>query len=79
MTSPFDKHRDALEIHETMMGTARGRMAVALDLVTDSMDAFVDDGEFSARLIPNAVEVPFGNGRGELFVFLFVFGVGAEQ
>jgi hypothetical protein len=33
----FDKHRDTLEIHETMMGSARGRMAVALDLVTDSM------------------------------------------
>jgi hypothetical protein len=37
MTSPFDKHRDALEVHETMMGPARGRLAVALDLVTDSM------------------------------------------
>jgi hypothetical protein len=35
--SVFDKHRDALEVHETMMGPARGRMAVALDLVTDSM------------------------------------------
>jgi hypothetical protein len=35
--SVLDKHRDALEIHETMMGSARGRMAVALDLVTDSM------------------------------------------
>ena len=37
MSSPFDKHRDTLEIHETMMGPARGRLAVALDLVTDSM------------------------------------------
>src|SRR5581483_6648057 len=37
MKSPFDKHRDALERHETMMGPARGRLAVALDLVTDSM------------------------------------------
>jgi hypothetical protein len=35
MKSPFDKHRDALEVHETMMGAARGRMAV--DLLTDSM------------------------------------------
>ncbi len=35
--SVFDKHHDALEVHETMMGPARGRMAVALDLVTDSM------------------------------------------
>ena len=35
--SGFDKHRDALEVHETMMGTARGRIAVALDLLTDSL------------------------------------------
>ena len=35
--SVFDKHRDALEVHETMMGTARGRLAVALDLLTDSL------------------------------------------
>jgi len=35
--STFDKHRDTLEVHETMMGPARGRIAVALDLVTDSM------------------------------------------
>jgi hypothetical protein len=37
MASPFDKHRSALEVHETMMGPARGRLAVALDLLTDSM------------------------------------------
>jgi hypothetical protein len=35
--SAFDKHRGALEVHETMMGPARGRVAVALDLLTDSM------------------------------------------
>jgi hypothetical protein len=37
MTSPFDKHRDTLEHHETMMGPARGRLAVALDLLTDAL------------------------------------------
>jgi hypothetical protein len=37
MKSPFEKHRDSLEIHETMMGAARGRLAVALDLLTDSL------------------------------------------
>jgi len=37
MPSPFDKHRDSLERHETMMGPARGRLAVALDLLTDSL------------------------------------------
>ncbi len=35
--SVFKKHHDALEVHETMMGPARGRLAVALDLLTDSM------------------------------------------
>ena len=35
--SVFDKHRDQLEIHETMMGASRGRVAVALDLLTDAM------------------------------------------
>jgi hypothetical protein len=35
--SVFDKHRDALDVHETMMGQARGRLAVALDLLTDSV------------------------------------------
>ena len=35
--SVYDKHRDALEMHETMMGSMRGRLAVALDLLTDSL------------------------------------------
>jgi hypothetical protein len=35
--SAFDKHSDAIERHETMMGAARGRLAVALDLLTDAL------------------------------------------
>jgi hypothetical protein len=35
--SVLQKHRDTLEIHETMMGTDRGRLAVALDLLTDAL------------------------------------------
>jgi len=35
--SVFEKHRDSLERHETMMGSTRGRLAVALDLLTDSL------------------------------------------
>jgi hypothetical protein len=35
--STFEKHRDALEIHETMMGRSNGRLAVALDLLTDAL------------------------------------------
>lgn len=37
MGDALDKHRDALEMHETMMGPARGRLAVALDLLTDAL------------------------------------------
>jgi hypothetical protein len=33
----FDKHRQSLEVHQTMMGEARGRLAVALDLLTDAL------------------------------------------
>jgi hypothetical protein len=33
----FNKHRDELEKHETMMGRDRGRLAVALDLLTDAL------------------------------------------
>ncbi|HEX5106960.1 MAG TPA: hypothetical protein VFV95_00875 [Vicinamibacterales bacterium] len=35
--SAFDKHREQLEIHEMMFGTSRGRIAVALDLLTDAL------------------------------------------
>ncbi len=35
--SVFDKYHDTLEHHETMMGSSRGRLAVALDLITDSL------------------------------------------
>ena len=35
--SVFDDHREELEKHEFMMGTARGRLAVALDLLTDAL------------------------------------------
>lgn len=35
--SVYDKHRDTLETHETMLGTEKGRLAVALDLLTDAL------------------------------------------
>ncbi len=35
--SALNKHREALELHETMMGLERGRLAVALDLLTDAL------------------------------------------
>ena len=50
--SVFDKHRDALEAHETMMGAAGGRLAVALDLLTDALALVGQHGIYcqSARL-----------------------------
>ena len=33
----FARHRDELERHETMMGESGGRLAVALDLLTDAL------------------------------------------
>ncbi len=33
----FDDQRDELERHEFMMGPARGRLAVTLDLLTDAL------------------------------------------
>ncbi len=35
--SVFDEYRDELEKHEFMMGTARGRLAVSLDRLTDAL------------------------------------------
>ena len=35
--SVYDKHRETLETHETMLGQSRGRLAVALDLLTDAL------------------------------------------
>lgn len=48
----FRKHSDALERHETMMGSARGRLAVALDLLTDALAMVGQHGIYcqSARL-----------------------------
>lgn len=33
----FDERREELEKHEFMMGTARGRLAVTLDVLTDAL------------------------------------------
>lgn len=33
----FDERREELEKHEFMMGAARGRLAVSLDLLTDAL------------------------------------------
>ena len=50
--SVFSKHQDALETHETMMGRANGRLAVALDLLTDALALVGQHGVYcqSARM-----------------------------
>ena len=42
MSSPFDKHRDALEVHETMMGPARGRIALTVNGATRQQGDLAD-------------------------------------
>jgi hypothetical protein len=48
----FSRHRDELERHETMMGQASGRLAVALDILTDALAMVGQHGVYcqSARL-----------------------------
>jgi hypothetical protein len=50
--SIHDKHRETLETHETMLGPARGRLAVALDLLTDALALVGQHGVYcqSARM-----------------------------
>ena len=49
--SVHDKHRETLDAHETMMGPAGGRLAVALDLMTDALAIVAQHGVYcqSAR------------------------------
>lgn len=52
--SALDKHRDALEVHETMMGSANGRLAVALDLLTDALAMVGQHGVYCQSMrVPN--------------------------
>ena len=48
----FVRHRDELERHETMMGESGGRLAVALDLLTDALAMVGQHGVYcqNARL-----------------------------
>jgi hypothetical protein len=46
--SVFDEKRTELERHEFMMGVERGRLAVALDLLTDSLIMVGQHGVYCA-------------------------------
>jgi hypothetical protein len=46
--SVFDERRRELEQHEFMMGVERGRLAVALDLLTDSLIMVGQHGVYCA-------------------------------
>lgn len=46
--SVFDEKRAEIEKHEFMMGAERGRLAVALDLLTDSMILVGQHGVYCA-------------------------------
>jgi hypothetical protein len=44
--SAFDNYRDELEKFEFMMGPARGRLAVTMDIVTDAMSLIGQHGVY---------------------------------
>lgn len=46
----LEKHREALEVHETMMGRGPGRLAVALDLLTDALAMVGQHGVYCQSL-----------------------------
>jgi hypothetical protein len=46
--SVFDEKRDEMEQHEFMMGVERGRLAVALDLLTDALIMVGQHGVYCA-------------------------------
>lgn len=48
MMSVFDERKADLEKHEFMMGVERGRLAVALDLLTDSLILVGQHGVYCA-------------------------------
>jgi len=48
--SILDKHRDALEVHETMLGSSNGRLAVAMDLLTDALAMVGQHGVYCQSL-----------------------------
>jgi len=48
LMSVFDEHKADLERHEFMMGLERGRLAVALDLLTDSLILVGQHGVYCA-------------------------------
>ena len=45
----FDEHREELEHYETMMGAARGRLAVTLDLLTNALVLVGQHGVYCHR------------------------------
>ena len=46
--SAFDHRRDELDKHEFMMGAARGRLAVSLDMLTDALILIGQHGVYCA-------------------------------
>jgi len=64
--SVFDEKRAELEQHELMMGVERGRLAVALDLLTDSLILVGQHGVYCASSrnpAKPALELAGGTGR----------------
>ncbi len=60
--SAFQEHAETLEKHEFMMGTARGRLAVSMDILTDALVLAGQHGVYmqtvtKGKRIPRDVEL----------------------
>ncbi len=60
--SAFQEHAETLEKHEFMMGAARGRLAVSMDILTDALVLAGQHGVYmqtltKGRRIPRDVEL----------------------
>ena len=54
--SVFSKHHDELEKHETMMGRDRGRLAVAMDLLTMDVSMVLEQISDAKELLQSVIE-----------------------
>jgi len=60
--SAFQEHAETLDKHEFMMGTARGRLAVSMDILTDALVLAGQHGVYmqtvtKGRSIPRDVQM----------------------
>ena len=83
--SVFTEHADSLEKHEFMMGTARGRLAVSMDILTDALVLAGQHGVYmqmqnKGKRIPKDIELVMkGIEQAKELVFSVIEELKAEK